>query len=153
MCVLPASSRHVRMVCERQGVPRETNAALLEAVNASGKAFLIHTELGQGDAKQFMIRMAIGATNTQVQHALVVVPESFGISSTSITDVHIHMFKPDVSLLAAPLLVPLCAHVMIFPCILLGLPGTPSADRFKRCAATIVKLAGAPRCASASLCC
>lgn len=87
LCALPATRGdsnnviallrpHVRVACERQGVPRETNAALLEAVNASGKAFLIHTELGQGDAKQFMIRMAIGATNTQVPRASMVVSES-----------------------------------------------------------------------------
>lgn len=85
---------HVKLACERQGVPRETNAALLEAVNASGKAFLIHTELGQGDAKQFMIRMAIGATNTQVQYASIVVLEAFGMPSAFITNVHIGICKP-----------------------------------------------------------
>ncbi len=47
-----------------QGVSREVNAAILEAVNASGAAFLIHTELGG----EFTMRMAIGATHTQQRH-------------------------------------------------------------------------------------
>lgn len=38
------------------------NAAILEAINASGEAFLIHTELGG----EFTMRLAIGATNQQV---------------------------------------------------------------------------------------
>jgi hypothetical protein len=48
-------------------VSREVNAAILEAINASGEAFLIHTELGG----EFTMRLAIGATNQQVcgQHA------------------------------------------------------------------------------------
>lgn len=45
-----------------QGVSREVNAAVLEGINASGEAFLIHTELGG----EFTMRMAIGSTNTQV---------------------------------------------------------------------------------------
>lgn len=53
------------LVCFRiKGVSRDVNAAVLEAVNASGKAFLIHTELGG----QFTMRMAIGGTNTQRRH-------------------------------------------------------------------------------------
>lgn len=52
------------MVRRAQGVSRDVNAAVLEAVNASGKAFLIHTELGG----QFTVRMAIGGTNTQRRH-------------------------------------------------------------------------------------
>eukprot|EP00208_Stichococcus_sp_RCC1054_P005457 CAMPEP_0206146194 /NCGR_PEP_ID=MMETSP1473-20131121/29683_1 /ASSEMBLY_ACC=CAM_ASM_001109 /TAXON_ID=1461547 /ORGANISM="Stichococcus sp, Strain RCC1054" /LENGTH=524 /DNA_ID=CAMNT_0053542663 /DNA_START=1063 /DNA_END=2637 /DNA_ORIENTATION=+ len=64
-----SAPQHFGLVCfHAKGASRETNAALLEAVNASGKAFLIHTELGQGDAKQFMIRMAIGGTHTQPRH-------------------------------------------------------------------------------------
>jgi hypothetical protein len=52
-----------------QGVAREVNAAVLEAINASGEAFLIHTELGG----EFTMRLAVGATNQQVgccQHPL-----------------------------------------------------------------------------------
>ena len=39
------------------------NAAILEAINATGEAFLIHTELGG----EFTMRLAIGATNQQVR--------------------------------------------------------------------------------------
>ena len=42
------------------------NAAILEAINASGEAFLIHTELGG----EFTMRLAIGATNQQVGREL-----------------------------------------------------------------------------------
>jgi hypothetical protein len=41
--------------------------AILEKVNASGKIFLVHTEVGTGENKQLLIRMAIGGTNTQVR--------------------------------------------------------------------------------------
>jgi hypothetical protein len=45
-----------------QDVAREVNAAVLEAINASGEAFMIHTELGG----EFTMRLAVGATNQQV---------------------------------------------------------------------------------------
>jgi aromatic-L-amino-acid/L-tryptophan decarboxylase len=46
------------------------NAALLEAVNASGEAFLIHTELSSAvpGEKLFTLRFALGSTNTQRRH-------------------------------------------------------------------------------------
>lgn len=40
------------------------NAALLEAVNASGKTFLIHTKVGG----KYMLRFALGSTYVQQQH-------------------------------------------------------------------------------------
>ena len=46
-----------------QNASNEDNAALLEAVNASGKAFLVHTDLGG----RYTLRMAIGACHTQVR--------------------------------------------------------------------------------------
>lgn len=54
---------HVNLIV-LQGVAREVNAAVLEGINASGRAFLIHTELGG----QFTMRMAIGAAHTQQRH-------------------------------------------------------------------------------------
>lgn len=47
-----------------QGVGKAVNAALLEAINSSGKAFLIHTEI---DSK-YMLRFALGSTNVQEEH-------------------------------------------------------------------------------------
>lgn len=40
------------------------NAALLEAVNATGKTFIIHTEVGG----KYMLRFALGSTYVQRQH-------------------------------------------------------------------------------------
>ena len=48
-----------------QGASDEDNAALLEAINGSGKAFLVHTVL----AGRYTLRMAIGASHTQVRTA------------------------------------------------------------------------------------
>lgn len=42
----------------------EDNSALLEAVNASGEAFLVHTDLGG----RYTLRMAIGSAQTQARH-------------------------------------------------------------------------------------
>lgn len=47
-----------------QGVGKAVNAALLEAINSNGKAFLIHTEI---DGK-YMLRFALGSTNVQEEH-------------------------------------------------------------------------------------
>lgn len=40
------------------------NAALLEAINATGKTFIIHTEVGG----KYMLRFALGSTYVQRQH-------------------------------------------------------------------------------------
>ncbi|KAG1660227.1 hypothetical protein FOA52_005097 [Chlamydomonas sp. UWO 241] len=53
------------LVCFRlKDTPPATNRALLEAINAGGDMFLIHTELGG----RHTIRMAIGSTGTQLVH-------------------------------------------------------------------------------------
>ena len=57
------SSRWLTMLT-MQGGSNEENAALLEAVNASGKAFLVHTDLGG----RYTLRMAIGSAQTQARH-------------------------------------------------------------------------------------
>lgn len=43
---------------------KAANAALLEAVNATGKTFIIHTEVGG----KYMLRFALGGTFVQRQH-------------------------------------------------------------------------------------
>ena len=43
---------------------------MLEAINSSGKAFIIHTELGG----RFTMRLAIGGTHTQVTHPVCAGP-------------------------------------------------------------------------------
>ncbi|GJP36996.1 hypothetical protein CLOM_g8768 [Closterium sp. NIES-68] len=43
---------------------RELNAALLEAINSSGKAYLTHTVL----SGHYVLRMAIGAVKTEMRH-------------------------------------------------------------------------------------
>ena len=40
------------------------HAALLEAINATGKTFIIHTEVGG----KYMLRFALGSTYVQRQH-------------------------------------------------------------------------------------
>ena len=47
-----------------QGATNAVNAALLETINASGKTFLVHTEVGG----TFMLRFALGSTFVQQQH-------------------------------------------------------------------------------------
>ena len=47
-----------------QGVGKAANAALLEAINVSSKAFLIHTEVGG----KYMLRFALGSTYVQQHH-------------------------------------------------------------------------------------
>lgn len=47
-----------------QGMGKAANAALLEAVNASGRMFMIHTEVGG----KFMLRFALGSTFVQQCH-------------------------------------------------------------------------------------
>lgn len=53
------------LICfRRAGDSNEASAALLEAVNASGKAFLVHTTLGG----RHVLRFAIGGMQTQWRH-------------------------------------------------------------------------------------
>lgn len=47
-----------------QGVGKAGNAALLEAINSSGKVFMVHTEVGG----KFMLRFALGSTYVQQHH-------------------------------------------------------------------------------------
>ena len=70
-----AAPRSLSLVCFRLA-PREgeapeacdaRNRALLERLNASGRAFLTHTVL-PGTPPRFVLRMAIGATSTQERH-------------------------------------------------------------------------------------
>jgi aromatic-L-amino-acid decarboxylase len=65
---LNPQNTQVRQFCSfrvrLRGVPREVNAALLEALNASGRTLLVHTEL----AGQFTLRLAIGGASTQLEH-------------------------------------------------------------------------------------
>ncbi len=44
-----------------QGASKEQGARVLEAINSSGRAFLIHTEMGG----KFTMRLAVGGTQTQ----------------------------------------------------------------------------------------
>ncbi|KAG2449038.1 hypothetical protein HYH02_005790 [Chlamydomonas schloesseri] len=60
-----AAPQRFGLVCFRlRGVPREVNAALLAALNASGRLFLIHTELGGA----YTLRLAVGAATSQLEH-------------------------------------------------------------------------------------
>ena len=70
-CLLHCCATQLRFSCcphahfgDLQGVGKAINAALLEAINSSGKAFLIHTEI---DGK-YMLRFALGSTNVQAEH-------------------------------------------------------------------------------------
>jgi len=47
-----------------QGMGNAANAALLEAINASGKVFMISTEVGG----KYMLRFALGSTFVQPHH-------------------------------------------------------------------------------------
>ncbi len=47
-----------------QGIGKAGNAALLEAINSSGKVFMVHTEVGG----RFMLRFALGSTYVQQHH-------------------------------------------------------------------------------------
>ncbi len=47
-----------------QGVGKAGNAALLEAINSSGKVFMVHTEVGG----KYMLRFALGSTHVQQHH-------------------------------------------------------------------------------------
>ena len=65
-CLLPLYIREafsITRLCS-QGVSNKINQALLEAINATGQAFLIGTELDG----RFSLRMAIGAAGTQSSH-------------------------------------------------------------------------------------
>ena len=50
--------------CHVQGMGDLGNAALLESVNASGKVFMINTEVGG----KSMLRFALGSTFVQQHH-------------------------------------------------------------------------------------
>jgi hypothetical protein len=54
--------QHERCTAQSQGASKEQGARVLEAINSSGKAFMIHTELGG----RFTMRLAIGGAQTQV---------------------------------------------------------------------------------------
>ncbi|KXZ45278.1 hypothetical protein GPECTOR_56g374 [Gonium pectorale] len=60
-----AAPQRFGLVCFRlRDVPRQVNAALLEAVNASGRLLIIHTELGGA----YTLRLAVGSASTQLEH-------------------------------------------------------------------------------------
>jgi aromatic-L-amino-acid decarboxylase len=59
------AERHLALVCFRKRGTDEENRALLQRVNASGRAFLSHTTL---PGKGFTLRMAIGAPATEERH-------------------------------------------------------------------------------------
>ena len=63
LVLLELTSRQL-ILLTLQGGSNEENAALLEAVNASGKAFLVHTDLGG----RYTLRMAVGSAQTQARH-------------------------------------------------------------------------------------
>ncbi|MCC6319811.1 MAG: aspartate aminotransferase family protein [Phycisphaerales bacterium] len=68
--------RTITLVCfrlraregEGQEESNKRNAALLESINASGKAMLSHTVLPIDGRPTYMLRMAIGASGTQERH-------------------------------------------------------------------------------------
>ncbi len=49
-------------------MPNETNKLLLDALNARGDMFLIHTEL----SGKFTLRLAVGSSGTQLRHVQAV---------------------------------------------------------------------------------
>jgi len=59
------AERTLALVCFRKRGSDEENRALLERVNASGRAYLSHTTLPD---KGFTLRMAIGAPSTEERH-------------------------------------------------------------------------------------
>jgi len=64
--------RRLNLVCFRlrgEGpAADERNKRLLDAVNASGRAFITHTVVEVGGVRKYVIRAAIGATRTQERH-------------------------------------------------------------------------------------
>lgn len=50
--------------CRLRDAPRAVNQALLERINATGRVFLIHTEL----SGQYTLRLAVGGAATQARH-------------------------------------------------------------------------------------
>jgi aromatic-L-amino-acid decarboxylase len=64
--------RRLNLVCFRlSGEGPEVDARnkrLLEAINASGRAYLTHTVYEVGGVKKYVLRMAIGATRTRERH-------------------------------------------------------------------------------------
>jgi aromatic-L-amino-acid decarboxylase len=59
------AERHLALVCFRKRGTDEENRALLDRVNASGRAYLSHTTL---PVKGYTLRMAIGAPTTEERH-------------------------------------------------------------------------------------
>ncbi|KAL3137675.1 hypothetical protein ABBQ38_004950 [Trebouxia sp. C0009 RCD-2024] len=61
----PSAPPRFGLVCfALKGMGKAANAALLEAINATGKTFIIHTEVGG----KYMLRFALGSTYVQQQH-------------------------------------------------------------------------------------
>lgn len=64
--------RRLNLVCFRlrgEGADVDArNKRLLEAVNATGRAFITHTVVEVGGVRKYVLRAAIGATNTQERH-------------------------------------------------------------------------------------
>ena len=64
-----AAPRVTALVCFRLAAGDDETRALLERVNASGRAFLSHTMLQDPDgSSHYVIRVAIGATQTREEH-------------------------------------------------------------------------------------
>jgi len=63
-----ASERTLNLVCFRLRAGDAATRALMDRVNASGRAFLTHTTIPVGGVPAFVLRMAIGAVATRERH-------------------------------------------------------------------------------------
>lgn len=55
---------HAPRPMQLRGVGREAHEVLLSHINATGRAFLIHTELGG----EYTLRLAVGGSHVQLRH-------------------------------------------------------------------------------------